>query len=62
PGDRVFCVPYGEGEVRKTRVRDGRELLLVAFPELGELRVDTAVNAVRLIAPDQDQTETEDYA
>ncbi len=50
PGDRVFCVPYGEGVVKKTRVRDGRELLLVAFPELGDLRVDPAVNAVRLIS------------
>jgi hypothetical protein len=51
PGDRVFCVPYGEGVVQKTRIRDGRELLLVSFPDLGDLRVDPAVNAVRVIAP-----------
>jgi len=51
PGDRVFCVPYGEGVVQKTRIRDGRELLLVSFPDLGDLRVDPAVNAVRVIEP-----------
>lgn len=49
PGNRVFCVPYGEGIVQKARVRDGHELLLVQFPELGELRIDPMVNAVRLI-------------
>ena len=59
PQDRIFCVPYGEGVVLKSRVRDGRELLLVQFPELGDLRVDPAVNAVRLIA--EAQTEDEDY-
>lgn len=61
PGDRVFCVPYGEGVVQKTRIREGRELLLVHFPDLGNLRVDPAVNAVRLIEvppesdPDQEE-------
>ncbi|XSG75015.1 hypothetical protein ACP8Y2_22865 [Herpetosiphon llansteffanensis] len=51
-GDRVHCVPYGEGVVQKTRIRDGRELLLVQFPELGDLRVDPAVNAVRIVRPE----------
>ncbi|HBW51089.1 MAG TPA: hypothetical protein DEF47_14440, partial [Herpetosiphon sp.] len=51
-GDRVHCVPYGEGVVQKTRIRDGRELLLVQFPELGDLRVDPAVNAVRILRPE----------
>ena len=55
PGDRVFCVPYGEGLVKKTRIRNGRELLLVQFAELGDLRIDPQVNAVRLIDAAQEE-------
>ena len=60
PGDRIFCVPYGEGVVQKTRVRDGRELLLVNFAEMGDLRVDPIVNAVRLLEPNEVEPENED--
>lgn len=47
PGDRVFCLPYGDGVVEESRVDDGRELLRVSFPEHGELEVDPAVSLVR---------------
>jgi hypothetical protein len=46
-GDRVFCLPYGDGEVRASRVDRGRELLVVAFPNHGELTIDPSVSLVR---------------
>ena len=51
-GDRVFCLPYGDGEVRASRIEDGRELLQVAFPDLGELTIDPAVSLVRKLEVD----------
>jgi len=56
-GDRVFCLPYGDGSVRESRIEDGRELLTVAFPEHGELTIDPLVSLVRKIEqapPDDD--------
>lgn len=50
PGDRIHCTPYGEGEVLASRLDDDREMLLVRFPEHGELTVDAAVSAARLVA------------
>jgi hypothetical protein len=52
-GDRIFCLPYGDGLVRASRVDQGRELLTVAFPDYGELEIDPAVNLVRIIEADQ---------
>ncbi len=48
-GDVVFCTPWGTGEVRSSKVADDRELLVVFFLDHGDLMIDTAVNAVRLI-------------
>jgi hypothetical protein len=48
PGDRIICTPYGAGEVLRSRIEGERELLVVAFPEHGELTIDAAVNAARL--------------
>jgi hypothetical protein len=48
PGDQIVCSPYGAGEVLESRVEEERELLLVAFPEHGELTIDAAVSAARL--------------
>jgi hypothetical protein len=56
-GERIFCLPYGDGVVQDSRVEDGRELLTVAFPEHGELTIDPAVSLVRKLedaAPDED--------
>lgn len=46
-GDKVFCLPYGDGEVRESHVEDGRELLTVTFPDLGDLPIDPMLNLVR---------------
>jgi hypothetical protein len=48
-GDRVFCLPYGDGTVRESRVEGGRELLIVSFAEHGELTIDPLVSLVRKI-------------
>lgn len=52
-GDRIFCLPYGDGLVRASRIDNGRELLTVSFPEHGELEIDPAINLVRVIENDQ---------
>jgi hypothetical protein len=51
PGEKIFCLPYGDGVVRESRVDDGHELLVVDFPDYGELTVDPAVSLVRSLAP-----------
>jgi DEAD/DEAH box helicase domain-containing protein len=48
-GDQIFCLPYGEGTVRSSRIMAGKELLTVVFPEHGELMVDPSISAVRKI-------------
>lgn len=48
-GDHVFCLPYGDGVVYESRVEQGRELLIVTFPDYGDLEIDTEVNLVRHI-------------
>lgn len=52
-GDAIVCTPYGRGFVRSSRIEDERELLVVAFPDHGELTIDAAVSAARL---DNDET------
>lgn len=42
-------MPYGEGEVVASRVQGDTELLVVAFPDHGELTIDPSVSAVRLL-------------
>jgi ATP-dependent helicase YprA (DUF1998 family) len=46
-GDRIFCLPYGDGIVQESRAEGGREVLLVNFPNHGDLTIDPAVNFVR---------------
>lgn len=48
-GDRVFCLPYGYGEVRASRIENGHEILSVAFPDFGELTIEPSVSVVRRI-------------
>jgi hypothetical protein len=48
-GERIFCLPYGDGVVRASRIEGGREMLTVAFPDHGELTIDPAVSLVRKI-------------
>ncbi len=57
-GDHIFCLPYGDGVVRESRIDGGGELLTVHFPEHGELTIDPAVSLVRKLddAP-EDETD-----
>ncbi|PMP81558.1 MAG: helicase, partial [Roseiflexus castenholzii] len=51
PGDRIFCLPYGDGEVLDSRIEDDREMLTVRFPDYGELVIDPALSLVRKLEP-----------
>jgi DEAD/DEAH box helicase domain-containing protein len=55
PGDQVFCLPYGYGTVRHARIENGRELLEISLPDVGDLTIDTSVNVVRRIDPETDE-------
>jgi len=46
-GDRIFCLPYGDGVVQDSRIEGERELLTVRFPDHGDLIIDPAVSLVR---------------
>jgi ATP-dependent helicase YprA (DUF1998 family) len=46
-GEKIFCLPYGDGVVRESRVQDGRELLTVNFSSHGDLTIDPMVSLVR---------------
>lgn len=50
-GDRIFCLPYGDGEVLDSRIEDEREMLVVRFPDYGELTIDPALSLVRKLEP-----------
>ncbi len=50
-GDRIFCLPYGDGEVLDSRIEDEREMLTVRFPDYGELTIDPALSLVRKLEP-----------
>ncbi len=52
-GERIFCLPYGDGEVLESRVEAGREVLVVRFPDYGELRIDPALSLVRKLDESQ---------
>jgi hypothetical protein len=56
-GQRVRCVPYGEGVVREARLVGGREHLTINFADAGDLEVDPAVNVVRMLDPAVDRAE-----
>ncbi len=47
PGERIFCLPYGEGTVTGSWFDGEREMLSVDFPDHGELPVDPALSLVR---------------
>jgi len=48
-GQRVQCLPYGTGVVRSSRRSDERELVLIEFPEYGEIEVDSSVSLMRAV-------------
>jgi hypothetical protein len=56
-GDAIFCLPYGDGVVRASRIEAGQELLTVNFPAYGDLTIDPAKSLVRKLdnaAPEED--------
>lgn len=48
PGNHIFCMPYGYGEVVASRIEQDYEYLDVLFADFGQLTVDASLNAVRL--------------
>ncbi len=48
-GDKIFCLPYGDGVVQESRIEDGHELLTVHFQAHGDLMIDQALSLVRKI-------------
>ena len=48
PGNHIFCMPYGYGEVVASRIEQDHECLDVLFADYGQLTVDVSLNAVRL--------------
>jgi hypothetical protein len=54
-GDRIFCLPFGDGLVRESRIVGGQELLRVAFADYGEIEIDLAVSLVRRLDDDEGQ-------
>jgi ATP-dependent helicase YprA (DUF1998 family) len=57
-GDNIFCLPYGDGVVRDSRIEDGQEVLTVTFPAYGDLTIDPAKSLVRKL--DKNATEEDD--
>jgi hypothetical protein len=56
-GEKIFCLPYGDGVVRESRVEDGQELLTVSFASYGDLTIDPSKSLVRKLddaAPEED--------
>jgi DEAD/DEAH box helicase domain-containing protein len=52
-GERIFCLPFGDGEVLESRIEAGREVLVVRFPDYGELTIDPALSLVRKLDESQ---------
>ena len=58
-GERIFCLPYGDGDVIDSRIEDGREVLTVRFPDFGELTIDPALSLVRKLESPRENRESE---
>lgn len=56
-GQRIFCLPYGNGTVITSEFVDGHEFIRATFPTYGELRIDPSVSLVRIIAENDAQAE-----
>lgn len=58
-GQRIFCLPYGDGEIVDSFFVGGREYIRVEFPNYGELKIDPSVSLVKIIAEDEGQSDSE---
>ncbi|MBA3944312.1 MAG: hypothetical protein H0X37_07070, partial [Herpetosiphonaceae bacterium] len=61
-GDRVQCVPYGEGRVVESVVIGGREQLRIDFGEDGIIEVDPVISLVRQVKQAQIATSEEELS
>jgi hypothetical protein len=61
PGDQVRCPPFGDGVVRESRVEKGREILIVDFPNVDNMRIDTTTRHVRRLDDDAEGPVDDDY-
>lgn len=59
-GERVQCLPYGTGTVQSSRLDEGRELVVIDFPDYGEIEVDPAVSLVRSVSSSRDESSADD--
>jgi hypothetical protein len=61
-GEQVQCLPYGVGTVRASKLVEGREMVMIDFPDYGEIEVDPGVSLVRKVGdqPRPAQQWTED--
>lgn len=50
PGQRIFCLPYGDGQIIDSFFVNGREYIRAEFPNYGELQIDPALSLVRVVA------------
>jgi hypothetical protein len=53
-GQRIFCLPYGDGEVVESFFVDGREYIRVEFPSYGELKIDPSLSLVKILSDGDD--------
>ncbi|MCX6014633.1 MAG: hypothetical protein NT020_03455 [Chloroflexales bacterium] len=47
-GQRIFCLPYGDGDVIASEIVNGREFIRVEFPIHGEIQIDPAFSLVQI--------------
>jgi hypothetical protein len=59
PGQRIFCLPYGDGEIVESFFVDGREYIRVDFPNYGELKIDPSLSLVKVLS-DADDARSDD--
>jgi hypothetical protein len=58
-GQRIFCLPYGDGEIVDSFFVDGREYIRVEFPNYGELKIDPSVSLVKVLSDANDANDTD---
>lgn len=58
-GQRIFCLPYGDGEIVDSFFVDGREYIRVDFPSYGQIKIDPSVNLVKILSDADNPTDDE---
>lgn len=59
PGQRIFCLPYGDGEIVDSFFVDGREFIRVEFPNYGELKIDPSLSLVKVLNDNNPASDTD---